>query len=623
MDIAGGGPDGKAGCGSTGHERISGRNRMIKRHSGRRCDHHHAPQGPPSLRTRIKSSQHDTELENVFNHDHEHIQQAILLSIVAKELSTACRRAPWAVIEAKSMRGAEQRHARHHLQGFAVVPDVRLGQTRLGTPLHEGRQMILKHCSAAIIAASLIVFAGQVRAQDAHGAIVVGQTADGDSIAYGFAWNYGANDEATAAALNACLGSGGTNCEELARFRNGCGALALDQFGHAGGTGAMSQEQAEAGALRRCEAAGGSGCAVVGSQCASPGGQIGTWSGSERVLAPPEMESAEREAEQPTQAAEVQEEALTREQRIRVQKGLAALGFDAGPADGIFGPRTRAAIWDWQAAKELDATGYLSVPEAEALAAVGAEASETLDMEVGTPTAQESGGTEAETATASSKSRNEVLYFPTCGTDDARPDGCWLALTSPAECVMWTDALSDKRALTWSGGCDDTLRASGRGTLKGGDRSESGEFVEGKQHGQWVAREVWKFEDEDVVIPNMTMTFTEEGPYVDGERHGLWIERTQSDDGITSVGEGFYVDGEKHGHWVTRSSNGNLWEGPYVDGKQHGRWVENIRLDDEGTYGWDSDGPYVEGRRHGRWTTRYIDSGSIEVQEYRHGEVVP
>ena len=46
-------------------------------------------------------------------------------------------------------------------------------------------------------------------------------------MTYGFAWNYAAGDEARAAAMNACLGGGGADCVELARFRNGCGALAL------------------------------------------------------------------------------------------------------------------------------------------------------------------------------------------------------------------------------------------------------------------------------------------------------------------------------------------------------------------------------------------------------------
>ena len=126
---------------------------------------------------------------------------------------------------------------------------------------------------------------------------------------------------------------------------------------------------------------------------------------------------------------------LPREVRVLVQRGLAFLGFDPGPADGLFGPKTRAAIWGWQAAKKLDTTGYLTLPEAEALAAAGAEASETQELELEAPATQEPDSAEAETATAPSGSRNQVLYFPTCGTDDAEPDSCWVALSSPAECV--------------------------------------------------------------------------------------------------------------------------------------------------------------------------------------------
>ena len=231
-----------------------------------------------------------------------------------------------------------------------------------------------------LVAFALGVAPVSAPAQDAHGAIAFGQTAYGESVAYGFAWNYSAKGEAIDAAVNACRAGGGTTCEELAWFRNGCGALALDQHGGPQGKSAMSQAQAEARAMRSCEAAGGAGCTVVGSQCAGPGGQAGTWSGSERVLAASETETATREAELLTRATQAREEALTRAQRIHVQRGLASLGFEAGPADGVFGPRTRAAIRDWQDAKGLDATGYLGMTEAEALAAVGMEAADaTLD----------------------------------------------------------------------------------------------------------------------------------------------------------------------------------------------------------------------------------------------------
>ena len=68
---------------------------------------------------------------------------------------------------------------------------------------------------------------------------------------------------------------------------------------------------------------------------------------------------------------------LTRAQRVLVQRGLSALEFDAGPADGLFGRRTRTAIAGYQKAKEFAQTGYLDAEQAEALAALGEEAAPT------------------------------------------------------------------------------------------------------------------------------------------------------------------------------------------------------------------------------------------------------
>ncbi|MDE0443898.1 MAG: peptidoglycan-binding domain-containing protein [Gammaproteobacteria bacterium] len=244
--------------------------------------------------------------------------------------------------------------------------------------------------------------------------------------------------------------------------------------------------------------------------------------------------------------AQAQEAEIPREVRVLVQRGLAFLGFDPGPADGLFGPRTRAAIWDWQAAKELDATGYLALAEAEALAAIGAEASGSLEVEFEEPAqrGQEPESAEAETATAPSLSRNQVLYFPTCGTDDAEPDGCWVPLTSPAECVYWwpiseTVAHGDlvpwwyDAPYTWSGECDNTSRATGLGTLDwetdfgiGNEThlNESGEFVEGRRQGHWVIR-----------LNFVGQIAVSEGPYVNGLRHGRW--RTQGFDGTFEIYE--------------------------------------------------------------------------------------
>ena len=51
----------------------------------------------------------------------------------------------------------------------------------------------------------------------------------------------------------------------------------------------------------------------------------------------------------------------------RVQAALSAQGFDPGPADGVFGLRTREALRGWQRAHGLQATGYLDQEAAERL----------------------------------------------------------------------------------------------------------------------------------------------------------------------------------------------------------------------------------------------------------------
>ncbi|NTV96612.1 MAG: lytic murein transglycosylase, partial [Thiobacillus sp.] len=60
---------------------------------------------------------------------------------------------------------------------------------------------------------------------------------------------------------------------------------------------------------------------------------------------------------------------LSREQLETMQKCLAALGYDPGPADGVPGSRTRAAIRAFQASVGLPADGYPSVPLLERLQA--------------------------------------------------------------------------------------------------------------------------------------------------------------------------------------------------------------------------------------------------------------
>ena len=62
---------------------------------------------------------------------------------------------------------------------------------------------------------------------------------------------------------------------------------------------------------------------------------------------------------------------LTRTQRVLVQRGLTALGFDVGAADGILGARTRAGIRKWQSSRSEAATGHLDAVAVETLLKAG------------------------------------------------------------------------------------------------------------------------------------------------------------------------------------------------------------------------------------------------------------
>ena len=65
---------------------------------------------------------------------------------------------------------------------------------------------------------------------------------------------------------------------------------------------------------------------------------------------------------------------LSRPDRRRVQKGLASLGFNPGPPDGLFGKRTREGIRRYQGEKGFDTTGYLNAEQSQSLVGLGEEA---------------------------------------------------------------------------------------------------------------------------------------------------------------------------------------------------------------------------------------------------------
>ncbi len=85
--------------------------------------------------------------------------------------------------------------------------------------------------------------------------------------------------------------------------------------------------------------------------------------------APAFRETASRAVQSP-RASEAALE-LDRESRWQVQQRLRDEGFDPGPPDGLFGPRTRDAVRRWQESAGVLATGYLDRAAVELLFGAG------------------------------------------------------------------------------------------------------------------------------------------------------------------------------------------------------------------------------------------------------------
>ena len=136
--------------------------------------------------------------------------------------------------------------------------------------------------------------------------------------------------ETAAAARQAALGECGPGCSVVLTFPR-CAAYAADQDANSTAVGwaesYSSAEGARGAALGECGSRGGSGCLVRVWGC--NGHVVEEGLGLDRVA------------------------------RREIQQGLQAQGFDPGGADGMFGPRTRAAIRSWQSSQGARATGYL------------------------------------------------------------------------------------------------------------------------------------------------------------------------------------------------------------------------------------------------------------------------
>ena len=178
--------------------------------------------------------------------------------------------------------------------------------------------------------------AADVGAQPRVGALAIDE---GQGDQYGWAVDHQTTSAAREAALREC----GAGCSVVLTFDR-CGAYAADQdnaataFGW--GESYASADGARQRALAECRSRGGSGCMVRVWGCNGPVVEEGL--------------------------------ALDRAARRQIQQGLEAGGFDPGGADGLFGPRTRAAIRRWQQSRGGRATGYLDDAAVAALRSAAA-----------------------------------------------------------------------------------------------------------------------------------------------------------------------------------------------------------------------------------------------------------
>ena len=91
------------------------------------------------------------------------------------------------------------------------------------------------------------------------------------------------------------------------------------------------------------------------------------------VVSAPLATAEAQQAPSPSVSSAGEEErslGLTREERQRIQRSLAAAGYDPGPVDGLMGSETREAIRRWQGNRGEAETGYLDADGAKALLAL-------------------------------------------------------------------------------------------------------------------------------------------------------------------------------------------------------------------------------------------------------------
>jgi serine/threonine protein kinase len=153
---------------------------------------------------------------------------------------------------------------------------------------------------------------------------------------------------------------------------------------------AEAQQKAAAEAQQKAAAEAQQKAAAEAQQKAAAEAQQKADAAAQQKAAAEAQQKAAAEAQQKAaadaaaqKAAEAAETALhlSPADRQRIQVALTSLGFDTHGADGVFGPRSREMITDWQRARNQPATGFLIAAQQQALLSDAAPALAKYDDE--------------------------------------------------------------------------------------------------------------------------------------------------------------------------------------------------------------------------------------------------
>lgn len=235
---------------------------------------------------------------------------------------------------------------------------------------------------------------------------------------------------------------------------------------------------------------------------------------------------------------------LSQNDRKRIQSCLKRQGFDPGAPDGLFGPRTRKALREWQVSQGstgIESAGYLISSQSETLL----EAC-------------------------------KVALVPLC-VDPPR-EACWMETANQPGCHVWNPNPQPDETVEWSGGCDSDGKASGKGRSTWRFRDDGTLTETWAEEERHEGRRI----DSHIVIGFKDKTVWE-GPKVGGEWHGLVVRRGTGGGEYVCLRNGETVDESRcvepaDGRKMQTLRSANLRSGPGKDYERLGTLSPEVQV---------------------------------------------